>query len=753
MKSLKQILEDASDGQRASIFRLWNITDETAGKTKQQQINLLEKRVRNPIAARFVWEYLTEDERQILYRVVPPATRNSITEDSGFIKKTQLTAERFTAAVQTLVEKALLDTREEPARSNMYVVTTSKKATKPEKVTILTAISENAEILYEASREYFTPSGDRSKWDLDRLLTTLSYNDLDKALSHYGIPYKKPSSYYGTHDTLLITDKLIDMEEPLDHLSDFDATARKLFVWLREHGGKESIASARTFLKVDDEILLQTLNILARHALVFDSFSKQERVLFVPSEWYSNMKSLSADIKLNEGEGKLLEFEGNPAAALPGENTTGYDLAMMINTLYQQTIEPTQAGRVPKRIANKVRTTLRGKVRPDYNDDDDYIEMLLDVLEYYQIVQLTHPTFQDIKPAYEVTPTIEQWAKKTLLEQTVHLLAYWLENFQWIDVYGVNYTSWTSYSWDFAGGRKALLKHLRNCTPGRWYTIDSLLQEIWKDDAFAYRPGPSYKGAKKQVKDYDTHVKWERCEGEVYRGILSSTLYEFGMVDVGYADANALSSKKAINPDYFTLTELGGKILELVSTQGKSYVAEEQDTTTRGLVVQPNFELLLLQPDTPTLYALLPFAQAKQLGLVSTLTLTKASVTRGLNAGKNIEQILQTLQERSQNDIPQNVDYTLRDWTKTYKSVKLSQVLLFEVSSEDAGKLLSVIPSLENMGVRQVAPCIFTASGDVNLQALRKELEKVGVFVRISGDIFTRPKHFYDPYFATYGRY
>ncbi len=751
MKTIRQVLEDASDTQRASIYRLWNATEE--GKSKQPS-NSLSKRMSNPIVARFVWEALSEDERQILNRVLPHTTRNGITQDTSLIKKTQIDPERFTAAVKSLSEKGLLEAREEPARRNIYVTTKSKKPTKSETVTVLAAISDIAELLYNTSREYFTPSGDHSRWDLDRLLTTLPYGDLNKVLSHYGISHKSSLYYNEGSDPMFVSDKLIDMDEPLNSLPDLEATSRKLFVWLRERGGKESMASARAFLKAEsDEMLLQAVKTLTQHALVFDGFAKKEHVLFVPSDWYSNMVSLGSAATLKKEGDKVTEFEGTPATVVSSEHTTIYDLAMLINALYQQTVEPTQAGRVPKRIATKIRTTLRGKSRLDYNGEDDYIEMLLEVLEYYGITQLTNPNFQDMKPAYEIKPAIEQWAKNSLLEQTASLLAYWLENFKWVDVYGVNYRASNVYSWDAAGGRKALLKHLNNCTPGHWYTVDSLLQEIWRDDAFAYRPTPTYARTKQQ-KDYDAHVKWERCEGEVYRGILSSTFSEFGLVDVGYADENAPGTDKPRNPDYFMLTQLGGRILELTRTQGKGYVAEEQDAPSRGLVVQPNFEVLLLQPNISTLYALLPFTQAKQLGLVSSFTLTKASVTRGLNSGLNIEQILQTLQERSQNEIPQNVEYTLRDWTRTYKSVKLSQVLLFEVSSEDAGKILSVIPALEKMGVRQLAPCIFTVSGDVDIQALRKELEKASVFVHISGDILTRPKHFYDSFFIpTYGRY
>src|SRR5713101_7863189 len=84
----------------------------------------------------------------------------------------------------------------------------------------------------------------------------------------------------------------------------------------------------------------------------------------------------------------------------------------------------------------------------------------------------------------------------------------------------------------------------------------------------------------------------------------------------------------------------------------------------------------------PTLYSLLPLAQVNQVDMVSRLTLTRASVLRGMEAGNDIEQILRILEERSQKEIPQNVAYTLRDWVKLHKDVRISQVLLLEVSSE-----------------------------------------------------------------------
>ncbi len=751
MKTLRQVIGDATDEQLAAIFRLWVVTGEQDKKNTKQQLEMLVGRMQtNPIAARFAWEQLTDDERQVLYRVLPTSTRYGVR--SGFIlKQTKLSPERYETALNHLIEYALLQESTDTPHIVASTSSSTKQATRSIDTATIRVFNESVDVLYQVSREFFTPSGDRSKWDLDKLLLTLHPRALSDLMKNYDIPKKKAAYYYEYEEADMIADHLLDMREPLNHLSGLEPKARELFVWLRNHDGKASIQAVREAMKVDDSVLLETLRTLALYGLVFDSFSKGIHVVFVPRDLYGNMNPLNLNsMKKVDEEVPVKELEHEPAAIRVGESIAVYDIATLVNTIYQQTIEPTQAGRVPKRIANKIRTTLRGQPRVNYEDGDDYIEILLNVMESFNITKLTNPSFQDSKPAYEITPTVEKWAQRSLVEQTHALIFYWLENFAWRDVYGVNYSSWSTYSWDVSGGRKALIKHLYNYTPGHWYSIDALLQEIWRDDAFAYRSSTSlYGNSRKVVKDANTREKWNRCEGEVYRGILSSTLHELGLVDIGYSHPDALSSNIPINPDYFLITELGHKVLELGSDGVET---QEEQVSSHGLVIQPNFELLLLQPDLSTLYSLLPFAQANQLGLVSRLTLTKTSVLRGLQSGKNVEQIFSALQEHSQKELPQNVEYTLHDWTKAFKSANISQVLLFEVSSEDAGKILALLPSLQELGVRQLAPCIFAVSGSVNLQTVRKELEKTGIFVHISGDIFSRPRNPYESY-VTYGRY
>ena len=193
------------------------------------------------------------------------------------------------------------------------------------------------------------------------------------------------------------------------------------------------------------------------------------------------------------------------------------------------------------------------------------------------------------------------------------------------------------------------------------------------------------------------------------------------------------------------LTDLATTVLE---TEGEPSYSSVIAANERSLIVQPSFELLLLQPNLPTLCSLLPFAQVNKIGIVSRLTLTRNSVLRGLEAGRNIEQIIKILEEHSQKELPQNVVYTLRDWTKSYKEVTISQVLLLEVPGEAIANEICSSPKLSAFGLRKIAPCIIAADSGANLSDLRRALDKEGIVVRISGDIVSK-----SVMASTYSRY
>ncbi len=443
--------------------------------------------------------------------------------------------------------------------------------------------------------------------------------------------------------------------------------------------------------------------------------------------------------------GNILSEEHTMSAAEPEEvipqsiylaqTTTQFDLAVIVNAICQQTIEPTRERRVPKRISNKLRPLLKGGERPDYEGHDIYPEILIDILRLQGIVQLTPPLVPDGKDAYEPGEKLAWWQGLDMVQQTYSLINVWLTQRGWPDLAGINFDPWDFYGWNYSTGRDKLLECLRGYTPERWYPISSLLDDLWKKHPSAIRPqsvqkyNMSYGETRRQ--------SWLDHEGEIYTGMLFSTLNELGIVSVGYQEEG---NDEPRNPDTFQLSTFGAAILSLMQKPATSYTPPEHNHRT--LIVQPNFELLLLEPDFPTLYKVLPFTVVHQIDVASRLTLTRASVLRAVDRGVKINNILATLEENSQKELPQNVVYTLKDWVKDYKEVRISQVYLLEVDSEEIADAICNASKLHKQfsaeELRRVAPCLIAVDSSINVLSLKRLLEKENIAVRVSDNLLQR---------------
>jgi hypothetical protein len=380
--------------------------------------------------------------------------------------------------------------------------------------------------------------------------------------------------------------------------------------------------------------------------------------------------------------------------------------------------------------------------------------MLFSVASQLNLLKLSRSGSDGTKPRYIEGSHLRQWSQKSEPEMVRDLLDCWTESRQWIDIAGLNFDGRdydSFYYMNFQAGRKELLSYLRSCTPGRWYTISSLLRTIKQEKPYLLRNKMYQTGVTGYRNAQTILTKWFAIDGEILVGMLSSSLYEMGIVALGYDQhQTSQNGTHPTNPVAFMVTELGAAALASKS-EAKRAVAESADSYSpsanghggkRPLIVQPNFELILLQPDMPALYSLLPFAQIVQVGMVSRLTLTKTSLLRGLEQGRNIEQILKTLTESSQKELPQNVLYTLNDWARAYKEVNISQVFLVETPSESMGDDLAALEKLRTYGLRRLGPCAFVTSNDTSIQELRRALEKEGIVARVHGDIAaqnTRP--------------
>jgi hypothetical protein len=620
----------------------------------------------------------------------------------------------------------------------------------------------------------FSPKSDRSQIPLEKILSaSFPGNELNTVAQHYGVENPGPTNYYYSYSRVdlrtLIEEELVQPSSVFEVLQKFEAAQRDLLKWLCEQNGKATMKAVRKHTHMDDTTLYTTLSKLEEYALAFDTFSEQERILFIPSTILESVKQATTQDPTSMAPAGLVPLETPPQAIHSETMPLLYDIATIVGAVYQQTIEPTQSATIPKRVANKLYPLLHGQPRTRYADvENEYMEMVFNIAQETGVLRLVKPVMDGIKAHFEPGQRIAAWARMNLTEQTRLLVECWLKSFSWLDVRGVHFRQWDPYYWNPMNSRNSILEQLRTCIPGRWYSTAGLLQAIWDKDPFELRPTQyNYRPADRR-KTPGLRPKWNSCEGEVYIGLLASTLYELGVVALGYSGILPPEKDKPTNPDYFMVSELGAAVLaqleqpeqsaQPTKAKGKTpalapvKVVESTGTDgsngasgtngNRALILQPNFELLLLQPDMPTLYSVLPFAQINQVDIVSRLTLTRASVLHGIEQGMDIEQILQTLESHSQKEVPQNVAYTLRDWVKLYKDVRISQVLLLEVSSEAAADEICTSLKFQAFGLRKLGPRQVVVSNDINLQDLRRTLEKENILVHISGDIVTQSNRY-----------
>ncbi len=442
----------------------------------------------------------------------------------------------------------------------------------------------------------------------------------------------------------------------------------------------------------------------------------------------------------------LETLQHDPEQVFLTENQVLDDIALLINAVYQMSIEPTKDGRVPKRISNKLYPRIKGIERIDYNDYNWYIDMLFNLLLSLHMVQQTVPPTSDIKARYEPGSWLPAWTRLDATAQMRKILDYWTKYTDWQDVPvstendhdAWGYNDWIYYI-NVPKARETMLEQLKQCQVGQWYKLSSLLRQIWQDEPLAaWNSIPSYH--KKEInKIRNSYEEWVEKIAYLYVRMMGSSLREFGVVDFGM---NIDEEAQVFYP-FFRLTEQGALAL---NQPGRS---SETSDAQKTLIVQPTFELMLLQRDAPTLYSLLPFAQLEQVGVVSRLTLTKASLHHGMSAGVNLEQTMQTLTRHSSNELPQNVVYTLNDWAKLYKESRLSMALLIEVPSEEIAQHLCSLDKFLQWGIRQLSPTVLSLNGNAPLQQVRSALEREGITIHLAGSFpasARAERNYYDRY-------
>ncbi len=594
--------------------------------------------------------------------------------------------------------------------------------------------AEISEPLYQTGRELFHPGAQRTALSLTRLLQKRSESDLWHMIQHYALDVTGLQREGDLR--MALAEALTDEGVVLDALPRLPISIREVFSWLLEQGGQAPLQTVRTHFALNDDALFALLTQLEANGLAFDTLSPHVvglHLLFVPQALRECLRT--KEIAGSARQERLVPLPASPATVDEGMPVLVGNLALVVNAVYQQRMELTREGVVLKRCTTRIQPLLRGRIRPGMFVENTYLDLLFETAERLLLIQRVHPPFsiQSLRPYYEPGPGIGAWSRLSLEEQTQRLLSWWMTSPHWRDVIDKDFRQWDTVGWKPLAARPLLISALQYCVPGVWYRIDDLLQHIWETEPYALHPAYQDR-AQGRHPTAVLRTKWLRCEGAVLRGMLTSTLWELGLVSIG--SASTPGQEMQASPDAFELTELGAALLQLVPSPGESTSCFNGDS----LALLPTGEVLLLECDTVMLYRFLPFVEIRQLDRAIHLSFTRSSVTQGIDHGLSLEELVAWL-ETHRKQLPQNVLYLLCDWAKNYVVADLNHVLLLALSSEDMVRLLTTAPRYRSWGFRQLTPNVITAPAHTHLGELQRALQAEGIVVHLGKDMLAYPSN------------
>lgn len=737
MKSLSAVLADEPLATLRERARWWGAEAPTEESADARQ--RLERAIRDTIATRFVWERLADVERRTLFAVVGPAARNwQLVETLG--ERAHLPQQTVEAALARLIERRLALTELAKTQANElvgqrnafygYAMPRNTQAPIEEKLIAYTP-TELATGLYTTGRELFLSQADRSEKTLDDLLTPYRQGDLDQIGRRFGLTVQ---AYYSRNEVrAAMAENLTQAEAVRYALGKIEPRLREVYEWVRGYAmngqveGRAPVSALRQRFDLSDLALTTLLHALEEYALIFDCFSQGERIVFIPKETMANLKRADQRPQATVG----LRECPPPRATRPADTTFLWDLAALTTAALHQEVELTRAGLLPKRAALRLAPTLTGE-RTQMGEEQTlvYIEFLKQVACDLGLVVAPASTARQ-RAHLGPGAKIESWGRHDLVMQARRIFRRWPHDRWWNDLPGANYHDWFGFYFDVTLAREFTQALLRECQPGVWYSLASFRATILGEDPFVLRPSQRKAGEAGFKLAEDLRAQWEHTDGEVIAGFFRSTLYELGLVTLGYDRESAPGPRENINPDAFMLTEIGAEVL-------RSDLSASQQPTERPLIVQPNFQALLMEPSMPVLYWLARFASLDQVGRVSRFTLTREALARGLRLGERlapgitpatIDDVIAFLEAHTQKALPQNVAYTMRDWARQYKeSDEASRARMWVIEARDervAGELVTS-PKLRAFGLSRVGPRSVAAPPETSLRDLWRTLERLG---------------------------
>lgn len=275
---------------------------------------------------------------------------------------------------------------------------------------------------------------------------------------------------------------------------------------------------------------------------------------------------------------------------------------------------------------------------------------------------------------------VTSWLQSSPDQQRDAMAAAWQDDPTWNDLFHVpslrpeDTGAWHS---DPILARKAILRHLKACTPDKWYSIEDFIAAVKQAAPDFQRPDGDYDTW--YIRDADTGAylsgfeSWDAVEGALIRYLITNPLSWLGVVELGDSDEAPMA---------FRLTTQGAAFLNLEET---SPSAEPEPLNLRPgfLVIVPRgrryerFQLARVADwvSSP------PIEEGGSARFV--YRLTPSSLECAQQQGISIARVLEFLEEVTEAPVPRSIEAALTRWEARGTEARLKRVVLLRLDDED----------------------------------------------------------------------
>ena len=414
--------------------------------------------------------------------------------------------------------------------------------------------------------------------------------------------------------------------------------------------------------------------------LVFSMGMGYAQTLFVPSDVLPILAPLVTNTRLAVSLDPLPgQFQPGPMPDLLG------DLLQFLLLIKKESIKPVHDWRLPKRLLVTLnrRVSITEDDIADIRDETDtpYIGLLHRLLLALRLMSDDGAT---------LAPTVGavRWLQRGRLDRMKELWGLFRERILLDETPALPVNIYIEEE-RLATARGHVVKLIGACPPEKWVSFSALSRKVRHDHpqflrGWHRRDARVYRESNGRL--VTAGASWDRVEGAFIKVVVSQTLNWFGLVQME-------ESGEAFRLSPLGAAVLGGKTTPLA------------DPAPFPIIVQPNFEILApAEASHADIYRLEGFADLVKRDLVSTYTVTRNSLRRGLEAGDSAEAALDFLQTASGRDLPQNVAYTLREWASQYGQIQLRRLTVVTTRTEAQLQELLSHPKLKLTAAEQLGP-------------------------------------------------